>query len=819
MEHRKPLPASKLRNEIHQDATVEDLLPDVRVPYNDPFIAETQLVAPGSDLTQDGADGNDTSQLSPNSYAIMNRCASSRRVVDTSPIPIKLLSAPVDDQGSAFIFTAFAKNPLSEGSSKVNTSSNPPLGLSQGPSVMAPHNEGFTPMTRDTPSHSQSQSHERANDKINTVVTDKATQDTTDNPANMSIQKPPGDSSKAVQPITRRSPRSARITQKGNNPVRSSRASSTPRSSNSWPPWSNHDKRPAVYERSPLSGGEVLDFVSDFSVHSAPKPEMNQPLLNNVEQHQASSAEPPNSPMNLRDSTVKSMETHKKFLEGAGVDRPHNAEESVVRHDVSIATAREQAAEPVLHRVSSRDSSPQVTKPSHTRKTIASKAHGETTPSSMSTLITLQNAFDTVRSAVHESSRIEKKRASEEAAAKAVITALADANHSLHESLEEKKASEMNLRQVQKHQSAKVKELQKYLQGLGNDYHKMNKERKTELATYKGVVEKEFSRMRKENSALEDDFHKTIAFVEERHRRMKSVMDDAYMKLRISELEREVLMEELKRRDRFLEDEKKKRVDLEQQVRTSFQGVQRRLEESNRDLFEKLSTIQTSVEVSAANRSQDVCLKKCIEELQGLRSIPFLTLKDVKKAETMLRYAYENLDSQFKHLSTSFGATQISTTNIEASLKQQIQSLRTEILNYEKVNLELQKACQSNELLANELQTRKERCEQLDAQVKVLRQSESDLQSQYSEIKLELDGLKSKVVEDQPCNDELESENASLHLQLKKIEDDLQLAVNKLDDTEQQRQAEESSTAHWRNLALEHEQKLTECTAREKKVG
>jgi hypothetical protein len=89
------------------------------------------------------------------------------------------------------------------------------------------------------------------------------------------------------------------------------------------------------------------------------------------------------------------------------------------------------------------------------------------------------------------------------------------------------------------------------------------------------------------------------------------------------------------------EEEKHRRIELEQQLLPSVQTMQRQLDEGSDTLIEKISGLQASMESQTAVNSRDSTAKACLLILQQLQSLPLLTSKDAHKAEAMLRCLYE----------------------------------------------------------------------------------------------------------------------------------------------------------------------------------
>ena len=161
-----------------------------------------------------------------------------------------------------------------------------------------------------------------------------------------------------------------------------------------------------------------------------------------------------------------------------------------------------------------------------------------------------------------------------------------------------------------------------------------------------------------------------------------------------------------------------------------------------------------------------------------------------------------SINSKLGGLSSSVETT-FQTEDLQSYIYDQLQSLRVEIFKYDEVAAECQKARQTNEHLNKQLEAQKEHGEKLDERIKSLCQSEADLRAHSSRLELELNGLKDKALDFDSEPPDLEREIIGLRGQLRKAEDDLQVAVEKLNTAEGLRQREESATASWK-VRLSH---------------
>ena len=252
----------------------------------------------------------------------------------------------------------------------------------------------------------------------------------------------------------------------------------------------------------------------------------------------------------------------------------------------------------------------------------------------------LEQAFQTAKSAIIGQSEVVRKQASDVAAKATVISALAETNRDLTNLNEEHQKAEGKLHDNQKKQAKRAAEMKKYLNGLGNDYAKIKEGMKTMHQEYRTIVENEIEKMKEEHSTLHDEFLKTIEVLESRHRKMKNVMNESYLSWRLSESVRVKLQDEVKQKEALIEEERKKREGLEQQLLCSVQSMQRRLEDNNQAVLEKIGTLKIQADEAVTEEGIER-LNECRKAIETLCATRFLTPEDLEKTEDRLRAAHE----------------------------------------------------------------------------------------------------------------------------------------------------------------------------------
>jgi uncharacterized protein YhaN len=161
---------------------------------------------------------------------------------------------------------------------------------------------------------------------------------------------------------------------------------------------------------------------------------------------------------------------------------------------------------------------------------------------------------------------------------------------------------------------------------------------KTLEKVYNETIQQKTAEIDREKKTLQHELMVTLDTLERGQRNLKATVDDLYVRLRISQSKRADLEENLNKQIALCEEEKSKRSDLEKQVSSSVQNIQRQLGGGSTQLSEKLEALQTSVDGVVQDNKQDPRIEECVTVLQKLWHVPFVTSRDVLKAEGMLRF-------------------------------------------------------------------------------------------------------------------------------------------------------------------------------------
>jgi hypothetical protein len=187
----------------------------------------------------------------------------------------------------------------------------------------------------------------------------------------------------------------------------------------------------------------------------------------------------------------------------------------------------------------------------------------------------------------------------------------------------------------------KAKTNQRYLTGLQKDYENLQKSVTTSRDQSKKTLQTKIAEIENEKDVLRRKFEATTDALAKSQRKMKSVIDDLYIRYVISESKKKDLAEKLIKQEAVCEEERRKRDDVEKQLLSGVQSVQRQLGDSSTALVEKIELLQSSVNKLAEGDDHDTEIKECLAVARSLQLTPFLNSKDVQKAEGMLRFVHE----------------------------------------------------------------------------------------------------------------------------------------------------------------------------------
>ncbi|KAF1850209.1 uncharacterized protein K460DRAFT_350291 [Cucurbitaria berberidis CBS 394.84] len=368
-----------------------------------------------------------------------------------------------------------------------------------------------------------------------------------------------------------------------------------------------------------------------------------------------------------------------------------------------------------------------------------------------------------------------------------------------NDTIAESKEKHQNLGNAIIRMTEKAKTNQKYAAGLQKDYEKLQKLVTCFHDQSKKTLEEKIAEVESEKSSLRRDFEVTLDVLVKSQKNLRSTAEDLYVRLTNSESKKRDFAEYLSKHTVMYEEERRRRVDLEKQLLSAVQNTQRQLGDVSTALTDKLELLQTAIDGVAIGDDRDVGIKECLVALKKLQATPFITIKDVQKAEGMLRFVGERVDAGLGTLSSAVESKLLPTDEIQVCVKTEMQHLRTEILKYEDVLAEDRKAQESNATLKKELEAQKKNSQDLDRQIRVLQQNEADLETHESQLERELSDMRNTTRNQESELAELERGLTNLRQQVRNGEDDLQTANSRIDQTERLRQELEQEAAKYKN--------------------
>lgn len=216
-------------------------------------------------------------------------------------------------------------------------------------------------------------------------------------------------------------------------------------------------------------------------------------------------------------------------------------------------------------------------------------------------------------------------------------------NKALHEIIHQKdelikwhESKNAQLKGKVKEMQNRGKGLEKFSTGLGLDLGRLQQEARDYGLKCGTIVDKKVAELEEIKSGLIQDFNATLDKIDKSRRQTKSVLDDCYAQLIISESRNVHLAERLRFQDRLYVEEKERCLSLEQQVLPCLKALDGLVVQNGHTLRSDLTTMRESLEDKAAEQERIAHLKQCAEALDTLRTTPFLTLNNVKQAEGIL---------------------------------------------------------------------------------------------------------------------------------------------------------------------------------------
>jgi chromosome segregation ATPase len=178
---------------------------------------------------------------------------------------------------------------------------------------------------------------------------------------------------------------------------------------------------------------------------------------------------------------------------------------------------------------------------------------------------------------------------------------------------------------------------QRYAAGLQKDYEKIQKSMAKFQEQNKQVLQDQISKLTEEKETLQMSFNSTIDVLTNSRRKMQKTMEEVWMHYVMSLSDKRDLENRINEHVGMYECEKSRRINVEEQLLSSFHDTQRQLSESSGTFIDKASTLYTNLKEREAEERNDCGIKDCLEILQKLDAKPLMTADDVRRAESILR--------------------------------------------------------------------------------------------------------------------------------------------------------------------------------------
>ncbi|KAF1912110.1 hypothetical protein BDU57DRAFT_79114 [Ampelomyces quisqualis] len=326
----------------------------------------------------------------------------------------------------------------------------------------------------------------------------------------------------------------------------------------------------------------------------------------------------------------------------------------------------------------------------------------------------------------------------------------------------------------------KAKTNQKYVSGLQKDHEKLKKSTTIVQEDCKRVLQQNISEVECEKKILQQELEKTLGVVEKGQNCLRKTVDELYKQLIISQSKSRGLEENLTKQAAMYEAEKAKCTDLENRLLASVQDVQRQLGEYTANMADNIGTLQDSVDGIDAKVTQEPGVQRCLEALQKMQDTSLLTVKNVRKAEDMLRFIHEGVCSKLDALTQSDQSKIDLTGEFRSFIGEQLKNLRSDMLKYDEVVAEGRKAQDLSDALGQQLSAEQQQTQQLSEQLSGIRRNEAELQARTTRLERHLVEARDKTKEVSA----LEKNIQELRDQIKAVQDECKVAKAELERAE-----------------------------------
>ncbi|KAJ5063592.1 hypothetical protein J3E74DRAFT_287879 [Bipolaris maydis] len=335
--------------------------------------------------------------------------------------------------------------------------------------------------------------------------------------------------------------------------------------------------------------------------------------------------------------------------------------------------------------------------------------------------------------------------------------------------------------------TSKAKTNQKFLEGLQNDYEKLKKLATMTEEHSKKVLYAKITELEDERQDIVKEFETTTYKLSNSQRKMRAVADELHVQLAVANSVNKTLNERLNKLEAEYTSEKNKREKIENEVFGQVQSLQSQFNDGSNLVAKKLELFQTLIEKAATHNPQNIKIEECLKILNDLQRKSLLTLEDVHKAEGVLRFVQDRIESRLEDFSQALVRSAPSDTDFHVSIKEQIDDLRTNMMKYEEIAAENRKINDSNTALTKQLIAQQHESSRLSERVEHLQQVEIDLKERSRELERDLNDL--RIATDSSLSEMSASEklNHDLRKRLKEVESELRSASENIHNGEQLR--------------------------------
>ncbi|CAN9087830.1 unnamed protein product [Alternaria alternata] len=325
---------------------------------------------------------------------------------------------------------------------------------------------------------------------------------------------------------------------------------------------------------------------------------------------------------------------------------------------------------------------------------------------------------------------------------------------------------------------------QRFVTGLQQDFENLQKSATSFHKECGKTLTKKITELEDEKRSLQEDVGTMTDKLAATQRKMRSTLDDLWIRFVVSESKREHLAENLAKQEAALKEERKKRDEFGKQLFSDVQSIPRQVVDSSVALTKKIELLQVTLDNTTTHSSQNDQIKECLEALQPLRLTPVMTMQDIERMSNTPNLVHERLDLGLDTLSKTVTSKALPDAELQEFVKERKNSLQTEMLRYEEVTAENRKTHESNVCLKSQLDAQQQHCTRLEEQIKGYEKVEVDLIASCEQLERDL-----RVLKDVPPIDTsgLEQEALDLRQKLQKAGEDLTAVNTRVKEIEKER--------------------------------